>query len=214
MSRRSCGAIKLLSMVPLSASSCSCWSGSGPSVVFDCSDNCDCGGGCQASGTGGLEDAEFAVTGGVCRCSRPDEPHEDEPPPPPDPLVGGLSVSFSKGAVIFEDEYRNTENGPLVPRRSTTTRLTVSASGGPLGGSFTLPTRNLEKLINAGGPGPVALTPARRSGPTGPIPRPSSARASRRAGPRTTWRWRVPSPRPSRAGPRARAPRRRWSGWS
>ena len=82
MSRRSCGAIKLLSMVPLSASSCSCWSGSGPSVVFDCSDNCDCGGGCQASGTGGLEDAEFAVTGGVCRCSRPDEPHDDPPPPP------------------------------------------------------------------------------------------------------------------------------------
>ena len=55
-----------------------------------------------------------------------------------------------KGTVIFEDEYRNTEDGPQVPRRSTTTRLTVSASGGPLGGSFTLTTRNLEKLINAG----------------------------------------------------------------
>ena len=151
------GGVSLLSAAPPSASSCSCWSGSGPSVVFDCSDNCDCGGGCQASGTGGLEDAEFAVTGGVCRCSRPDEPHEDEPPPPPDPLVGGLSVSFSKGAVIFEDEYRNTENGPLVPRRSTTTRLTVSASGGPLGGSFTLTTRNLEKLAVIGGSGPIAL---------------------------------------------------------
>ena len=32
-----------------------------------------------------------------------------------------------KGAVIFEDTYRNTEDGPLVPRQSTTTRLTVSA---------------------------------------------------------------------------------------
>ena len=165
MSRRSCGAIKLLSMVPLSASSCSCWGGSGPSVVFDCSDNCDCGGGCQASGTGGLEEAEFAVTGGVCRCSRPDEPHDDPPPPPPDPLVGGLSVSFSKGAVIFEDAYRNTEDGPLVPRQSTTTRVTVSASGGPFGGSFTLTTRNLEKLIAANGPGPVALTPGMTLGP-------------------------------------------------
>ena len=93
-----------------------------------------------------------------------------------------------KGAVIFEDAYRNTEDGPLVPRQSTTTRLTVSASGGPFGGSFTLTTRNLEKLINAGGPGPVALTPARRSGPTRPIPPPSSAKGPRRAIPRATWR--------------------------
>ena len=70
------------------------------------------------------------------------------------------------GAVIFEDAYRNTEDGPQVPRRSTTTkRLTVSASGGPFGGSFTLTTRNLEKLINAGGPGPVALTPGTTLGP-------------------------------------------------
>ena len=70
-----------------------------------------------------------------------------------------------KGAVIFEDAYRNTEDGPLVPRQSTTTRLTVSASGGPFGGSFTLTTRNLEKLIAANGPGPVALTPGMTLGP-------------------------------------------------
>ena len=70
-----------------------------------------------------------------------------------------------KGAVIFEDTYRNTEDGPLVPRQSTTTRLTVSASGGPFGGSFTLTTRNLEKLIVANGPGPVALTPGMTLGP-------------------------------------------------
>ena len=71
-----------------------------------------------------------------------------------------------KGAVIFEDAYRNTEDGPQVPRRSTTTkRLTVSASGGPFGGSFTLTTRNLEKLIAANGPGPVALTPGMTLGP-------------------------------------------------
>ena len=63
-----------------------------------------------------------------------------------------------KGAVIFEDAYRNTEDGPQVPRRSTTTkRLTVSASGGPFGGTFTLTTRNLEKLAVIGGSGPIAL---------------------------------------------------------
>ena len=56
-----------------------------------------------------------------------------------------------KGAVIFEDEYRNTEDGPQIPRQSTTTRLTVSASGGPFGGSFSLTTRNLEKLSVVGG---------------------------------------------------------------
>ena len=38
------GGASLLSAAPPSASSCSCWGGSGPSVVFDCSDHCDCGG--------------------------------------------------------------------------------------------------------------------------------------------------------------------------
>ena len=62
-----------------------------------------------------------------------------------------------KGAVIFEDEYRNTEDGPQIPRQSTTTRLTVSASGGPFGGSFSLTTRNLEKLSVVGGSGVPTL---------------------------------------------------------
>ena len=62
-----------------------------------------------------------------------------------------------KGAVIFEDTYRNTEDGPLVPRQSTTTRLTVSASGGPFGGSFTLTPRNVGKLAPEGGTGPLSL---------------------------------------------------------
>ena len=33
----------------------------------------------------------------------------------------------------------------------------VSASGGPFGGSFSLTTRNLEKLAVIGGSGPIAL---------------------------------------------------------
>ena len=93
--------------------------------------------------------------------------------------------------MIFEDEYRNTEGDPQVPRRSTTTRLTVSASGGPFGGSFTLTTRNLEKLIVANGPGPVALTPGMTLGP-----------------------YETYSATFECAGVEASAPRRRWSGWS
>ena len=64
--------------------------------------------------------------------------------------------------MIFEDAYRDTDGGPLVPRRSTKTRLTVSASGGTFGGTFTLSTRNLGKLAVDGGGGPPSL-PATKS---------------------------------------------------
>ena len=140
-----------------SSSFCGCWSGSGPSVSFNCSEVCSCYGGCYATGTYTCQ-ANFSVTGGVCRCGHYDEPHgEDTPPPPPDPLVGGLSISFSKPAVIFEDSYTNGPND-IVAKQSTVTRLTISASGGVNGGSFTLQTQNLSYLTPENGTGPLAIT--------------------------------------------------------
>ena len=73
------------------------------------------------------------------------------------PGVGGLSITFSERAVIFEDAYANAPHD-VVQRRSTTTRLTISASGGPHGGLFTLSARNLDKLMPEGGTGPLAVT--------------------------------------------------------
>lgn len=150
------GGAMLMSVVPLA--SCGCWSGLGSSVSFNCSEVCTCSGGCQASGLFTYEDADFAVTGGVCNCGHYEPPHDGETPlPPSDPGVGGLSITFSERAVIFEDAYANAPHD-VVQRRSTTTRLTISASGGPHGGSFTLSARNLDKLMPEGGTGPLAVT--------------------------------------------------------
>ncbi|MGN0846666.1 MAG: hypothetical protein ACI4RA_04695, partial [Kiritimatiellia bacterium] len=104
-------------------------------------------------------------TGGVCRCGTGNQPPGDDPvPPPPDPRIGGLSVEFSKAAVVFEEAYTNAP-GDVVARRSTTTRLTVSASGGPHGGSFTLRTRGLDRLSTRGGTGPLSVPPGMTLGP-------------------------------------------------
>lgn len=139
-------------------SACGCWSGNGSYVSFNCSDVCTCYGGCHASGIFTCQ-ADFSVTGGVCRCSHYDAPHsEDSSPHPPDPQVGSLSITFSKTAVVFEDAYANSPND-IVSKRSTTTCLTISASGGVHGGTFTLQTQNLSCLTTQDGTGPLAITP-------------------------------------------------------
>ena len=150
------GGVMLVSAVPLA--SCGCWYGLGSNVSFNCSEVCTCSGGCQASGLFTYEDADFAVTGGVCNCGHYEPPHDGETPlPPSDPVAGGLSITFSERAVIFEDAYANAPND-VVQRQSTTTRLTISASGGPHGGSFTLSPQNLDKLRPEGETGPLAVT--------------------------------------------------------
>ena len=45
---------------------CGCASGNGRTVTMGCSRECDCGGGCVASGSFGFEGIGLAVTGGVC----------------------------------------------------------------------------------------------------------------------------------------------------
>ena len=135
---------------------CGCVSYSGRTIVMGCTSTCECGGGCAATGAYMLESAIFAATGGVCRCGF-DDP-EPETPSIYDTTNGpSLSISFSKPAVIFEDEYVDSENG-AVPRRSTRVRLTVSAYGGTRGGSLVLGAQNLGKLV-AVAEGPINLPP-------------------------------------------------------
>jgi hypothetical protein len=80
--------------------------------------------------------------GGVeCDCNPYANDVEDD-----GPYAASASVSFSKSAVIFEDEYMNTST-ESVPRRSTSTTLTCTAHGGPNGGRAIFTLGNAGKLI-------------------------------------------------------------------
>ena len=118
---------------PLRGAPCGCVSFSGNTIVFGCSPTCDCGGICKKGILyyllGG---AAFAATGGVCRCGFDD-------PAPPDPVsydptdMPSLSITFSKQAVVFDDEC---EIGmyDVKPKSSTRVRISVDAYGGTRGG--------------------------------------------------------------------------------
>ena len=135
-----------------SGGGCSCVSYDGHGVVFSCTEQCPCAGTCLAVGTYSLENASFPFSGGECRCGF-DDPEGPEGPPAGEPSSEpSLSVSFSKDAVIFEDTYED-KPGVWRPKRSNRVRLTVSASGGSLGGVLTLAIANLGKLS------PVACGP-------------------------------------------------------
>ena len=65
------------------------------------------------------------------------------PDRPPDvPSTGGVSVSFSAKAVVFEDRHE-TAPGAWAERHSTRTVLAVRVDGGPDGGTFTLTPRSV-----------------------------------------------------------------------
>ena len=162
------------SSVASSAASCGCASGEGRTLSFSCSAGCPCGGGCVVAGTYALEGASFAVTGGTCRCGFDDpEPWRDDSCSCGDPwlcsCVGvcichgadagpGLSVSFGRDAVVFEEAYMDAP-GVWRPRRSTWTTLSVSANGGPAGGRLALAVKGLERLAPVAC-GPIALPPS------------------------------------------------------
>ena len=134
--------------MPLRGGGCDCVSFDGRDVSFCCSVNCACSGSCGSRGTYDFECASFPVSGGECRCGF-DDPLPGDSPSPEQP---SFSVSFSDAAVIFEDTYQD-KPGDWKPKRSTRVLVSVSATGGPYGGSFTLVTENLGKLA------PVACGP-------------------------------------------------------
>ena len=126
--------------------SCGCLSCGGSSVWFTCSPSCTCDAGCRAVGNYSLEGASFEVTGGMCRCG-----FEDPSWGVPAEHGGGasLTITFSKQAVIFEDEYENVP-GVSVPKRSSRVRISVDAYGGTYGGALSFSSGNLGKLTPIG----------------------------------------------------------------
>lgn len=108
------------------------------------SPSCVCGGNCMAVGAFTVENAVFTVTGGVCRCGF-DDPFPDGPPSYDGQFEPSLTISFSRPAVIFENDYLNTSTGSLVRAGSTRTMLTISAYGGLAGGTLTLSADNLDR---------------------------------------------------------------------
>ena len=126
--------------------SCCAVYGSGLHFSYGCDGFCLCGG-CFARGYYGYEGYRIGCSGGSCGCSwyDDDDRHGEDDPEDPEPTPG-VSVSFSKSAVIFEDEYTNMP-GQVVQWQSTTTKLTLEAHGGMKGGTATFTFTNKEKLI-------------------------------------------------------------------
>jgi len=124
---------------------CGCLRYGGNSIVFSCSAACTCNGECRAVGSYTLENALFAVTGGVCRCGF-DDPGPAGSLPTNAP---SFSVSFSRRAVIFEDAYEASP-GVTMPKRSSRVRITVDAYGGEHGGWLSVASENLGKLVPVG----------------------------------------------------------------
>ncbi|MBQ2630978.1 MAG: hypothetical protein IJG13_14990, partial [Kiritimatiellae bacterium] len=113
---------------------------------FTCADNCLCTG-CGTEGYYGYEEYRLPAYGGACGCWSDGEvaygPDDEWHP-------AGISVSFSKDAVIFEGRYENSP-GAWVERRSTAVELTCVAHGGPNGGTATFLITGGNRLVSTGG---------------------------------------------------------------
>ena len=67
------------------------------------------------------------------------------------PYAGGVSATFTKSAIIFEDPYENTP-GSWVGRHSTTSVLQCIAHGGPNGGHVRFNVLGVARLNSLSGP--------------------------------------------------------------
>ena len=112
--------------------------------VPSCASDCTCEGGCDTGGfTFSYEGYSLDFSGVECGC-KPNEEDDDEIEP------ALVSVSFSKRAIIYEEAYE-TAPGVTVPRRSTGSVLTCSASGGPKGGTVEFTLSDGNRLAKSGG---------------------------------------------------------------
>jgi len=117
---------------------------------ISCGNNCLCSG-CGAEGYYGYEAYRLPAIGGLCGCSSHGgiEGGGDDDDPP----SVGVSVSFSKDAVIFESAYTNSY-GQHVNGQSTSVRLTCMANGGVHGGHFVFSMVGVDKLLCISGDQP------------------------------------------------------------
>ena len=127
--------------------SCGCLHYGDWTVCFTCSSTCTCDSMCKVLGYYTIEQTIFPVEGGMCRCGLDDPPPDDSAPSSHEPTdPPSLTITFSKQAVLFEDEYEDAP-GVTKPRRSTRVRLTIDAYGGAQGGTLWLTGMNMDKLI-------------------------------------------------------------------
>ena len=108
---------------------------------ISCGNNCLCTG-CGAEGYYGYEAYRLPAGGGSCGCL----PHGDDGGGDEEPSSVGVTVSFSKDAVIFENAYTNSY-GQHVNGQSTMTRLTCIANGGVHGGHLAFSVSGVDKLL-------------------------------------------------------------------
>ena len=118
---------------------CTCGCQSHSTNTVSHASSCPCGD-CSVSGDYGYEghsehfELPFPDAAGG---DPPAPPNPGGDPDPPDPTGPSVTVSFEKPVVIFEDQYENSP-GVFVARRSSTTKLTVTAYGGENGGTLSL----------------------------------------------------------------------------
>ena len=127
--------------------SCCSLSSSGWTFTYSCNDACHCTG-CAAMGYYGYESYRLHAYGGSCGCSPLGD--DDDTGDDDEPLSVGVSVLFSKDAVLFESSYTNS-NGQHVNGQSTTVRLICVVRGGTYGGQLSLALSGEEKLLRTSG---------------------------------------------------------------
>ena len=136
---------------------CGCTlTGSGDTFGWNCSTSCTCCG-TYADGWYSYEGYLLPAVGCLCGCWSDGTPEWSHSPTP---LAASVSASFSKSAVIFEDDYEN-EPGQWASGSPTRTRLNIIACGGPNGGVLSVTSTNITKLTRVSGPdlplAPVAV---------------------------------------------------------
>ena len=113
---------------------------------ISCGNNCLCTG-CGAEGYYGYEAYRLPASGGSCGCS----PHGNDDGGGDYGNSGGVSVSFSRKVLFYEDAYTNTIGDVVAKRVSTNVLLTCAAYGGQYGGVVRFSTFGFEKLAHVGG---------------------------------------------------------------
>jgi len=116
---------------------------------FQCDGTCGCGGCSTGDITVSFEGTYLTYDGIDCGCSH-DETDPGPDTPSGEPAGPSVSASFSKSAIIFEDEYENAPN-QWIARRSTESEATFYVYGGTNGGSYAFSLQNGTKLRRVGG---------------------------------------------------------------
>ena len=129
----------------LSGGGSACFDYAGSNVTMICVGNCGCNG-CTLEGDAEIERHLVSLPTFQCGCESTHEPDPEAPDEPPDPSRPSISVSYSAPAVIYEAAYVDTP-GLTVPRRSTPVSFTISVSGGPRGGHYSVSMPGFGRVV-------------------------------------------------------------------